>query len=205
MKGKRVKKLYSIFSAKWYDYFKKIWDVIVAKKAEEESKKFLKVHLDDTKEILDVGCGTALNLKKIFDLDLKFKKYIGMDFSSDMLKIARGKFGNRKNVDFIRKDIGELKTENRKFDVMLCTWVLSHLDDPMNYVNLMSQNLKPKGRLFLSFYTKPKWYIHFWIYPFAKYIFQTDYIKDADIKKFGNVKKRRSYALNFVTVVEVGP
>ena len=68
------------------DPFKRLWNKMIPSKAEDELRSFLQNNLDETKTILELGCGTALNLEKIFSLNLKFKKYLGLDPPPDMLK-----------------------------------------------------------------------------------------------------------------------
>ncbi len=203
MGKKGVKMVYAIFNAKWYDFFKNIWNKIVAKNAEKEFTKFLNANLNEGKNLLDVGCGTAKNLEKITKLNIKLKSYTGLDFSPDMLAIAKKKFPQHPNVAFIQKDISELKEVDKKFDVITCTWVLSHLDAPAEAVNQMQHLLKPKGKLFLIFFTKPKWYINFWMGFAAKYLFKSRYVTDEDMAKFGNIKKRQSFSANMATIIEI--
>lgn len=203
MSGDDVKKLYSLGSAKWYGSFKRLWNKMISSKAEDELRSFLQNNLDETKTILELGCGTALNLEKIFSLNLKFKKYLGLDFSPDMLKIAQSEFVNTLNIEFQQKDITRLDDINEKYDIIICTWVLSHLQFPSHLVNRTQKLTNKEGRFFLIFFTKPKWYINFWLFPFAKYLFRTNYISNEEIQQFKNVKSKHSHSSNIVTTIEI--
>jgi ubiquinone/menaquinone biosynthesis C-methylase UbiE len=103
MRSSNVKNLYAFLNAKWYDPFKKIWNTIISRKSEKDLAKFLKENLDETKTILELGCGTALNVQKIFSLNLKFKKYTGLDFTAEMLRIAKKNSHIRQTWNFTRK------------------------------------------------------------------------------------------------------
>ncbi len=198
-----VKKLYALGKAQWYDPFKRFWNKAVASEAEEEFTRFLKSNLIHSTQILDLGCGTGLNLQKITSLGLPFKKYTGIDFSPDMLNIARKKFNGMPNGEFKEADITALNLSN-KYDIVVCTWVLSHLDYSSLVVNNAQQFLVPKGKIFLIFFTKPKWYVNLWLFPLSRYLFKAKYVSDEEVAKFKNVKMIKSFTANMATVVEVG-
>lgn len=200
-----VKKLYALFGAKWYDFFKNIWNKIVAFSAEKELAKFFRANIKEDKSILELGCGTALNLKKIFTLNLNFRSYLGTDFSPDMLKIAKNKFAETSKVKFRQQDITDLSNIESKFDLIICTWVLSHLEigSRSEVINNAQKLLAHNGKMFLIFFTKPKWYINFWLFPFAKYLFQITYVSNEEIQKFKSVKTKHSFSANMATTVEI--
>ena len=202
MTKNEVNKLYAIGNAKWYDYFKNIWNKLVASKAEEELANFLKNSLDKNKTILELGCGTALNLQKIFSLRLKFKEYLGLDFSKDMLRIAKEKFKNNPKIKFKEKDISKLNIKN-KYDIIICTWVLSHLQSPSTVINIAQKLLKKNGKMFIIFFSEPKWYVKFWLSALAKMFFKANYVANSEVNKFNNVCKKQKYSSNIVTTIQI--
>jgi len=198
-----VKKFYALGHAKWYDPCKKVWTFLFAAKAERELRTFLRKQVDKNKTLLELGCGTGENLETIFTLHLAFKSYLCLDFSPEMLKIAKSKSKNRSNVTFRRADITNLKRIKKKYDLIICTWVLSHLKQPAKVVNQAQKLLKPNGKMFLIFFTEPKGYIKCWMDIFAGPIFQTTYVSDKEIKKFNKVKTIHQYGGNVTTTVEI--
>jgi len=196
-----VQKLYSICHAKWYDPFKRMWDKWIVSKAETELSLFFKSNLDKSKKILELGCGTALNLEKILSSGSKFASYLGLDFSPDMLAIAKNKFKDNPQVTFIEKDITNLKDINEKFDIIICTWVLSHLKSPSTLVNEAQNFLNKGGKMFLIFFTKPRWYINWWMFPFSRFLFKTKYLSKKEINKFNNIKSIHHFSANIATTV----
>lgn len=200
--GNDVKKLYAVGNAKWYDFFKLLWNKFVASKAEDRLMLFLRNNLNKDKTILELGCGTALNLQKINSSNIKFMRYLGVDLSPDMLAIAKNKFKEITNIEFKRGDITKLNIKER-FDIIICTWVLSHLKTPHTAVNEVQKLLKPKGRIFLIFFTRPKWYVRFWLGPLARYLFKARYVNNEEIKKFKNVRTRGSFSANIATTIEI--
>lgn len=200
---KDAKKIYAIGHAGWYNFSKNLWNRFVVSKAEDQLTLFLWNNLNKDKTILDLGCGTALNLQKIISLNLKFKKYLGLDFSPDMLEIARQKFKSIPNIEFIEKDIAKLESIKGKFDIIICTWVLSHLQSPSDVVNKAQKMLKKDGRIFFIFFSQPKWYVRFWFGPLAKYFFKAEYVKEEEIRKFRNVRKTQNFSAGIASVVEI--
>ena len=175
----------------------------MATEAEKELSNFLRKNIDENRMILELGCGAARNLQKIYSLNLKFKRYLGLDFSSRMLAVARSKFPDSPAVEFKEQDITAADYTGEKFDIILCTWILSHLQSPSVLVNKARGWLKPGGKLFLIFFTRPKWYINFWLYPLATYLFSAKPVAGEEVRKFHNVKARHNYTTNITSVVEI--
>ena len=201
MKKTGVQKLYSIGHAMWYDPFKRIWNRLVSSKAEKELSLFLKSNLGETKKILELGCGTAMNLEKIMSAQLSFKSYLGLDFTPDMLAIAKNKFKNNPKIIFREKDIRNLKNFNEKFDIIICTWVLSHLESPSDLVNEAQNLLNRDGKMFMIFMTKPRWYINWWMSPISKFLFKAKYVSNKEIGKFRNIKSIHQFSGNIASSI----
>ncbi|MBI2853092.1 MAG: methyltransferase domain-containing protein [Chloroflexi bacterium] len=202
MADERVRQVYGIWQARWYDPFKWLWNILVASGAEKDMNNFLRDSLDENETILELGCGTALNLEKIFSLGLKFKRYLGIDFSPEILRITNRKFQGYSNVEFREKNITRLEDINDKFDIIICTWVLSHLPSASSFVNRAQGLMKEQGKFFLIFFSEPRWYLRFWIAPLELLVWSR-YVTDEEVSKFKNIRKIRSYSGRMVTVVEI--
>lgn len=84
-------------------------------------------------KILDAGCGEG------FISDLVYKnvenvQIIGLEYMEEALKIAREM---NKNINYVQGDIYDIPFEENAFDIVLCTEVLEHLQNP----NLALQEL----------------------------------------------------------------
>lgn len=93
-------------------------------------------------EILDLGCGSK-PYQQLFEG--KIKTYVGLDFNKDL------------NSDII--GIGEyLPFKSNKFDVIISTQVLEHVDDPSKVIDEIHRVIKKGGFIILS--THGIWFKH---------------------------------------------
>lgn len=109
-------------------------------------KKFMR-DLPEKPKILDLGCGTGGECKRLIELGAKL---IGIDFSEKSINYAKE---NVPEAQFLQKDILDMNFEKNFFDGVLEAGVLFHLSE--NEQNQVLKNiftiLKNKGS-FLSYY-----------------------------------------------------
>ena len=98
------------------------------------------------KKILDVGCGNG-NIS----LFLGNKGYIvkGIDVSNKAIEIAKSK-NIFPHVDFECLPAEELSANGDKYDVVVCSEVLEHLEKPENLLNTLYNLLKEDGKLIVT-------------------------------------------------------
>ncbi|MFC1723332.1 class I SAM-dependent methyltransferase [Nanoarchaeota archaeon] len=194
-----VQAWYSLLGARWYNPFKAVWTWAVCRKAEREFVQLLKENGKGMR-ILELGCGTGINIGRLLDNGVEFKSYLGYDFNESMLRISRKRFGDVKNVSLEQKDV--TKKVSGKHDIIISTWVFSLLEDRVGLVKGKYANLTKGGRMFLIFLTKPKWYIHFWMFPWI-WFFAARYVSQSEIDAFPGRKKVRTWAGGITTLVEI--
>ncbi len=85
--------------------------------------------------ILDVGCGEGFTLKKLEEKKIG-KKAEGIDYSSDAIKIGKKIYPE---LTLSKGDVYGLKYPDNSFDLIICTEVLEHLDDPEKAVQEMKR------------------------------------------------------------------
>ena len=97
-------------------------------------------------KILDAGCGTGLVAQVLSDMN--FKNIVGLDYSKDMLKIAK----NKKIYKRLIQESLNKKTSLRsnQFDIVLCTGVLTSGHVGAKAINELIRVTKNKGYLILS-------------------------------------------------------
>lgn len=96
------------------------------------AKKFIFNFLAESHTVLDLGCKYG----EISDFVAeKAKKVVGVDHDADVIKIAEKKF-QRSNLSFVYADARDyLQSNNEKFDVLILSHILEHLDNPKEFLN----------------------------------------------------------------------
>jgi len=112
------------------------------KKATEETLSKL-----DFSHVLELGCGTGKNSQWLGE---NSERLIAIDFSEEMLKIARQKV-QMKHLSFFQHDLTETWPIQAEFmDLITCNLTLEHIRD-INFIFQQAYNiLKPGGHFFIS-------------------------------------------------------
>ena len=96
--------------------------------------------------VLELGCGTGKNTQWLIT---RSKKLVGIDFSKNMLKIARKKVVS-KRATFINLDLNkQWKIKNNSFDLCTINLVLEHIKKLDHIFNSLFTKLKRGGKCFL--------------------------------------------------------
>lgn len=108
----------------------------------------IKLIPENTKNLLDIGCGNGIGCVVAKKLNKNIEKYHGMDFNSSAEKYAL------ENVDeYIKCDIENIEEDLLKpnfFDVIMFNDVLEHLINPKNVIKNILKYLKPDGIIIAS-------------------------------------------------------
>lgn len=83
-----------------------------------------RVNIHTVTSVVDVGCGPGYMLKLVSELNPE-ARLVGLDFSSEVLKVARKICPS---ATFQKHDVYEELGE--KFDLLVCSEILEHLDYP---------------------------------------------------------------------------
>jgi SAM-dependent methyltransferase len=96
--------------------------------------------------VADLGCGTGtlslLLAQEGYDVD-------GVDFSPEMVRVAREKAGDRAGVGFVVADAADPPLPPASYDVVLCRHVLWAIEDRASALEQWVDLLAPGGRLVL--------------------------------------------------------
>lgn len=76
--------------------------------------------------VLDVGCGEGFTLNKLKENKIG-KAYEGIDYSEDAITIGRKLYPN---LNLNKGDIYKLSYKDNSFDLVICSEVLEHLEEP---------------------------------------------------------------------------
>jgi 2-polyprenyl-6-hydroxyphenyl methylase/3-demethylubiquinone-9 3-methyltransferase len=203
-----VQKLYTVMGGRWWDPFRAQWELIWARNAVRDLDSLLRRYVTPEARILDVGCGTGANLARLRRLGLAFGHYTGVDFSPSMLALARKRFGDPPGalpvgVTLRQGDATALEDTGERYDVIVSTYLLDHLSEPAAFVNGVQRFLAPDGRLLVLFYSRPRWFVRFWMSPIGRIVRATP-VSEQEVSRFTNVRAKRSYGAGVVTVVDIG-
>lgn len=119
-------------------------------------------HIKFNAKVLDVGCGNGRAFQQLIN---KKVDYLGIDFSENLINLAKIKF---RGIKFI---VADLTNDNiwdnlKNFDVVLCLAVLHHFPTPTSQKRLLNyiyQSLKKDGILIISVWNlwqRKFWYLH---------------------------------------------
>ncbi|HTJ14476.1 MAG TPA: methyltransferase domain-containing protein [Dinghuibacter sp.] len=112
-------------------------------------------------QVLDVGCGNGVISRHLGRLGFRVT---GIDVSERTIEKARS-IHPLPNVEFITKSAEDLVAEGSRYDAVICSEVLEHLDNPGSLLDVLYASLKETGTLIVtvpnghgpreSFVTKP--------------------------------------------------
>jgi len=122
---------------------------------EYELSKLLRKYKKNFKSILEFGCGTApitTSLFEFFHLPKRINIYIS-DIQTLAFNYAAYKFRNCSNVNplLLVADNDFLLDLGTKVDVITCTSVFEHLNNPLDTIKTFYDTLNPEGLLFFDF------------------------------------------------------
>ncbi len=151
----RVKTLYKVLS-KVYD----LMDLIVFPDEKANPRKGLANHLPNEQiRVLDVCCGTGNSTIAIGKKNIN-NTVIGIDLSSDMLKVAINKAIENKlnNTSFKKMNASKMDFSSGSFDVVTISLALHEM--PQELMDLIlteiSRVLKTNGKLYIIDWDRPK-------------------------------------------------
>jgi len=95
------------------------------------SKEFILSNINGNDIVLDLGC----NLGDIsFFISEKAKEVVGIDYNKNAIEIAKKRY-IKNNLTFIYGEAFEfLNSNNKKFDILILSHILEHLDNPQEFL-----------------------------------------------------------------------
>jgi 2-polyprenyl-3-methyl-5-hydroxy-6-metoxy-1,4-benzoquinol methylase len=122
---------------------------------------FLQHALPSDANILDVGCGNGVISRHLGQFGFNVT---GIDVSEKAIEKAQA-LNIYSNVQFMKKSAEELIAEGARYDAIICSEVLEHLNNPDALLDILNKSLVRNGKLIItvpngkgpreSFVTKP--------------------------------------------------
>lgn len=141
--------------APFYDPFRSVWSRWT-RPAEDALDALFRERIGPATRVLELGPGTGVNLARLFRCAPGFASYLGIDSSAAMLARARPKARSDARIELRAGDATELEPVEGGFGFIVCTWLLSHLDDPAATVRAALSKLAPGGTAAFVFLTAPR-------------------------------------------------
>lgn len=122
--------------------------------------KFFVDNIGNGEIVLDVGCGNGALLK---DVAMKTKAYaLGVEISEENVKSAKTSLSDLSNVEIVQGDIWEFK-DDRRFDTIMLSNVLEHLDRRPELLRHLNEQFKPN-----KFLIRVPMFEREWLVPYKK-------------------------------------
>ncbi|MBD5308150.1 MAG: class I SAM-dependent methyltransferase [Bacteroides sp.] len=142
------------------DFFNRlapIWDAEEVLSIPEKINSILeKLNINKGYRIADLGTGTGVLVPYLSERVGKNGKVTAIDASPEMLRIAKQKFGETENVEFVQADFEEEPIKG-SYDMVLLYSVYPHLHRPIATLRrLTEENLTSDGRIIIAFPTDEK-------------------------------------------------
>ena len=98
--------------------------------------KYILDKINPTDSVIDIGCKYG---EIAHGVATKAKHVIAIDFDSKAINLAKRKF-NKSNLEFVNQDAFQfLKNRNEKYNVLILSHLLEHLDNPEDFINLYKE------------------------------------------------------------------
>lgn len=133
----------------------------------KDAIKRVKDKLTSPKKILDLCTGTG-DLAGILYKEFPQSNVVGVDFSQNMLNVARKKYPN---IEFLSCDCSQLPFEGEQYDLCVISFGLRNTEDIKKVLGEIYRVMKPGGYFvnidlgkpnrFFNFFLKP--YMYIWV------------------------------------------
>lgn len=114
------------------------------------------VHLGGHETILDIACGTG-ELERLLVATHPQTKLVGVDISEQMLNIARSKFTDRNNIEFLKATAIALPFPDSSFDIVITASAFHYFENPIAALREIRRVLKPDGRAIVLDWCRDFW------------------------------------------------
>ena len=133
---------------KAYDSWAKQYDTNKNKTRDLDKKSTIQtLSKYNFQNVLELGCGTGKNTDWLLT---KAVRVIGLDFSQEMLNLAKEKFVHQ-NVQFIKTNLNEeWLVENKFAELITASLTLEHIEDLNHIFNQANKKLKDEGLFFIG-------------------------------------------------------
>jgi SAM-dependent methyltransferase len=110
----------------------------------DDQRKYFQFLVPPGSSVLELGCGTGDLLNA-----LKPKRAVGVDFSAEMLRIAKETYPD---LEFREADVEGLEDWGETFDIIILPDIVGHLQDIEETLRRLRAFCKPESRVIIAYY-----------------------------------------------------
>ncbi len=135
----------------FWDNVSGIYDLyqILNRKANNGAASICASYISKSDLVLECACGTGIMTRIIAP---KCRKIVATDFSKKMLRQAKRKLRNHKNIKYRYADITDLKFRDGAFDVVVAANVIHLLNEPEKAMSELHRVVKSGGVILIPTY-----------------------------------------------------
>jgi SAM-dependent methyltransferase len=121
-----------------------VWDILKKADAQEHYQAVAEFcsTLSTSPSILDVGCGEALLYKEFKRANMPISNYLGIDISSNAVKIAAAEFPE---THFVNVNAEEYLPPSSSFHLIIFNESIYYFKHPIDILNQYKSGLTPSG------------------------------------------------------------
>lgn len=136
----------------FFDRLAPDWDANEVRSTPDIVKRILgKLGIEKGMRVLDLGTGTGVLVPYLSEMVGPEGEVKAIDLSEGMLKIARQKYGELPNVEFLKLDFEEEQIPG-VYDIVMLYCVYPHLHSPFDTLEwLLKMNMVEGGRIVIAF------------------------------------------------------
>lgn len=136
----------------FFDLLAPQWDANEVRSTPERINRILNMlPIRKGMRILDLGTGTGVLVPYLSERVGREGRVAGIDMSEGMLSIAKEKYGELQNVEFLKIDFEEDQIPGR-YDMVMLYSVYPHLHHPSDTFDwLFKMNVEPGGSIVVAF------------------------------------------------------
>lgn len=181
---RRIAGAYSVIDTAWRE-----WLYADAHRAFDRA---MARYLPADRRVLDLAAGTGANMGRLLSLGAPFASYIGVDLTGEMLERAQKRYGHLPNVHFRQLDLMSDALPEGPYDLIVSTWALEHMPDPVRVVEKAWGELKPDGHMVLLFEAEAdSWYSR--LEDRVLHFFSARQVREEEIRRFPGLHWHQSY------------
>lgn len=147
------------------------------------------------KNILEAGCGTGRWISSLEDIN---KKIFGLDYSFDMMKIAKS---DKLHLNFVNADAVHIPFKDNFFDLIFCVNAIHHFPNKEKFISECKRTITSKGMISV-FGVDPHIDKDWYVYDYFDSVYENDLKRFPSLESLKEILTIEKFADIEIKVVE---